>query len=240
MKQLVKKIFHYLPFAITKNQKYDLQTRKVIRQVCKADTNCIDVGCHKGEIMDLMLHYAPRGKHYGFEPIPDLYRFLKDKYRNTPHCTVSDTALSNKSGTTSFNYVVSNPSYSGIKKRDYDRPHEEDTTITVKTELLDHLLDDQYCPGLMKIDVEGAEMLVLEGAAGIIERCHPVIIFEHGLGASDIYGTTPEQVWDFFTGKNYKISLLQYWLKDKRFFRQQEFEAQYYQRLNHYFIAWHA
>lgn len=237
MKELLKKILYVLRIAITKNQKYDLQTRKVIKAVCKDNTNCIDIGCHRGDIMDLMLRFAPEGQHYGFEPLPHLYEFLKEKYKGTD-CIISDVALSNVSGKTSFNYVVSNPSYSGIKKRVYDRPDEKDTVITVKTELLDNILPKNYRAGLIKIDVEGAEMQVLQGAIATIEAANPIIIFEHGLDASDIYGTTPEMVYTFFEKLNYNISLLKDWLATKAYFSKAEFETQYYKRLNHYFIAW--
>lgn len=237
MKELIKKILYILRIAITKNQKYDLQTLKVIKAVCNTETNCIDVGCHRGDIMDILLRFAPNGHHYGFEPLPHLYQFLKEKYKNT-NCTISDIALSNVSGSTSFNYVVSNPSYSGIKKRNYDRPNEQDTVITVKTELLDNFLPKDYKLGLIKIDVEGAEMQVLKGAAATIEATKPMIIFEHGLGASDIYGTTPDMIYAFFDEKKYNISLLKDWLNNKKFFTLKEFETQYYKRINHYFIAW--
>lgn len=239
MKYLIKKIFRYLPVAITKNQRYDLLTRRVIRKVCRSNSNCIDVGCHKGEILDLMRQAAPLGAHYGFEPIPDLYRALAARYRDT-NCTISDIALSDESGTASFNYVLSNPSYSGLLRRSYDRPHEDDTSITVRTAPLDEVYPKGMRAGLIKIDVEGAEMKVLQGATGVIRSGRPVIIFEHGLGASDVYGTTPQQVFAFFAGSEYQVSLLNRWLKGKPALTEKEFVRQFEQKLNHYFIAYPA
>lgn len=239
MKKILKKIARQLPFALTKNIRYDQLTEEVINQVCKADTNCIDVGCHKGEILDMMMKAAPQGHHYGFEPIPELYGILKEKFKKT-NCTISDVALSDKTGIISFNYVLSNPSYSGIKKRSYDRAHEKDMSIDVRTEKLDEVLNEKYPTGLVKIDVEGAELLVLKGAKKTIARCKPVIIFEFGLGASDAYDTNPKDLWTFFEENNYHISLLENWLKDKSYFSLKDLEEQYYNRINHYFIAWAA
>src|SRR5690606_21594008 len=125
------------------------------RKVCKPGSNCLDVGCHKGEILDLFLQYAPQGTHYGFEPIPGLYEDLKKKYGALENCRLFDIALSDKKGTSSFNYVVSNPSYSGLLKRNYDHPNEQDTLITVRTERLDDLLPPDFRVDLIKIDVEG-------------------------------------------------------------------------------------
>lgn len=127
IKEIIKKLLSFSPIPLTKNQMYDQQTKKVIQKVLKKDSNCIDVGCHKGEILDLMLSHCPLGHHYGFEPIPSLYENLVKKYEQEKNCTILKIALSNQSGETSFNYVLSNPSYSGLKKRKYDRPSEKDS-----------------------------------------------------------------------------------------------------------------
>ena len=60
-----------LPIPITRNQRYDHQTRQVIRRVCRPDSTCIDIGCHKGEVLEIMRQAAPEGHHFGFEPIPE-------------------------------------------------------------------------------------------------------------------------------------------------------------------------
>jgi len=236
MKRFLKRLLRYSPIALTRNQHYDRLTKKVIATVCRPDSNCIDVGCHKGEILDLMLAAAPKGHHWGFEPIPDLYEALILKYANTP-CTISAFALSNAAGEAKFNYVTSNPSYSGLLRRSYDRPNEEDTSITVKTARLDDILPLDTRVDLIKIDVEGAEMLVLSGASAIIARAKPVIIFEHGLGASDIYGTGPEDVFAFFTNLGYGIYLLEDFLAKKTSFSVEDFSKQYHSQKNFYFVA---
>ncbi len=238
MKEAIKQIVKKIPIAFTKNQQYDKQTKKVIRELCSPDSNCIDIGAHKGEVLDIMLQYAPSGEHYAFEPIPDMYKELKGKYAGLKNCHVHEYALSNNSGTTSFNYVITNPSYSGLKKRKYDRDNEEDTTIEVKTELLDNIIPETYRPELIKIDVEGGELLVLQGAINTIKRAQPTIIFEHGLGASDYYDSTPEKVFDLLTGCELRISTMQRWLNNKPCMSKEEFCRHYYQQLNYYFIAY--
>ncbi len=236
MKRILKRILQYSPVALTKNQHYDRLTKKVIRTVCKQDSNCIDVGCHKGEILDLMIASAPNGTHWGFEPIPVMYEALVKKYAGTK-CTISPIALSNEAGEAQFNYVTSNPSYSGLLRRKYDRPNEEDTSITVKTALLDDVLPAGYRADLIKIDVEGAEMLVLKGARQTIAAGAPVVIFEHGIGASDVYGTAPEEVFDYFRTLGYGIFLLENYLAKRKPLTEAQFKGQYHSRKNFYFVA---
>jgi FkbM family methyltransferase len=233
LKNLIKK----LPFDFTKNQAYDTQTNAVIKQVCKQDSNCLDIGCHKGEVMDIILRYAPEGRHFGFEPIPHMYKDLIAKYKGTK-CTIHEVALSHKAGVSVFNHVVSNPAYSGLVKRSYDRPNEVDEQIEVRTEKLDTLFDKGMQIDLIKIDVEGGELNVLKGAVETIKRTKPVIIFEHGLGASEFYGSSPEKVFALFTELNYNVSLMKSWLDGKSAYNLEQFKNQFYNKKNYYFIAY--
>jgi len=239
MKSLIKKLVKSLPFDFSLNQQYDTQTKRVIQKHCNSQSNCIDIGCHKGEIMDLFLQQSPGGKHIGFEPIPGMYNDLIAKYSKIANCSIYNIALSNTKGTTSFNYVISNPAYSGLVKRNYDRPQETDKLIEVDTDKLDNILPDDYKVDLIKIDVEGGELLVLEGAIGTLTKKRPVVIFEHGLGASDCYGTTPDQVFALFEKCGYKITTMKNWLAGKDPFSRQQFEDQYYSKSNYYFLAYH-
>ena len=238
LKAAAKRFLKSLPITFTQNQRYDRQTHRVIKKVCRPDSNCLDVGCHKGEIMDLFLHYAPQGIHYGFEPIPGLFEDLVKKYADFKNCRLFDIALSDKKGTSSFNFVVSNPSYSGLLKRNYDHRNEQDKLISVNTERLDDLLPRELPVDLVKIDVEGGEILVLRGAMETLTRCKPVVIFEHGLGASELYGATPEQVFDLFEQCGMRVSLMRRFLNDHPPLTREEFTRHYYRKWNYYFIAY--
>jgi|SRR6056297_1176323 len=238
IRQKIKDITNFLHIYITKNQLYDRHTQLVLNRVLKSNSNCIDVGCHKGEVLDQMISASPEGHHFGFEPIPELYQELKKRYNNTIKVQIANLALSDNSGTVKFNYVVSNPSYSGMRKRDYDRQDEKDTEIEVRTECLDHFLPDDYRVDLMKIDVEGAEYLVLKGAKSIIERDKPIIIFEFGLGAANHYEVQPADVFKYFEELGMSINTLGRFLASETPFSLKAFHHQYVDRVNYYFIAY--
>jgi FkbM family methyltransferase len=235
MKELIKRILKRLPFKFTKNQEYDSLTEDVLKFVLRSDSICIDVGSHKGEILDLFLKYSKGARHYAFEPIPEFYKNLSRKYGE--RCRVYNMALSNTSGETTFNYVVSNPAYSGIRKRDYKRK-ETIKEITVPTEKLDNLIPWKERIDLIKIDVEGAEQWVLEGAKETISRNLPTIIFEHGLGASEHYNSNPSQVFALLHECGLKVSTMDRFLTNRPNLSEPEFVEQYEQRINYYFIAY--
>lgn len=237
MLKILKSFLKSLPIAFTRNQRYDIQTRAVIQRFCSDTSCCVDVGCHKGEVLDIMRQAAPEGHHFGFEPIPDLFHHLQAKYQGSA-CTISAIALSDKKGTSTFNYVVSNPSYSGLVKRDYDRPNEKDTTITVQTDRLDDVLPADQSVDLIKIDVEGGELLVLTGARQTLTRNRPVVIFEHGMGAAEHYGSSPDQVYDFLSECGLQVSLMSRWLNHKAPLTREAFIREFTEKRNYYFIAY--
>jgi len=224
--------------TIDKNVFYNSLTDLIFRKILKDTSTCVDVGCHRGSILQIMMKYSANGKFFAFEPLPQQYKYLQEIYGNSKGVSVYNIALSDIAGESSFNYVISNPEYSGLIKRSYDRPTEEDTQITVKTDLMDNLLTDVKID-LIKVDVEGAELQVFRGAKELIKRDKPAIIFEHGLGAADCYGTTPEDVYDLLNGYcGLDINLLDGFLVKKQPLSKSAFCEQFYKGLNYYFMAY--
>lgn len=236
IKDTIRELFISLHLDLTKNLKYDRLTRSILKNYLMKDSNCIDVGCHKGEILDLILHYAPEGKHYAFEPIPYLYSELKNKYDFK--VKVFPYALSDYSGETTFQLVKNAPAYSGIKRRRYDisNPIIEEIKVDLKT--LDEIIPFNEKIHLIKIDVEGGEFGVLKGAKNLLKMNKPIIIFECGKGASDYYGTSPLDLYNFISIEiGLKIYTLQSFIQNKQPINEDEFENYYNTNEEYYFIA---
>jgi len=215
---------------------YDRQTLAVMERYLRSDSNCVDVGCHAGLILKEMVRLAPAGSHYAFEPIPELGRALAESY---PQVRVLNLALSDSESEAVFHHVLTNPGYSGLRKRRYDRPGEVIEEIQVQTALLDDLLPGGFRVDFMKIDVEGAELNVLRGAFQTIKRCRPAIVFEHGLGASEFYDDAPpERVYELLNAVcGMQISLMEDWLAERPALTRDAFLEQFYTGANYYFMA---
>lgn len=235
IKDTIRKSLNALHLDLTKNLKYDRLTKDVITKSLKINSNAIDVGCHKGEILDLILKHAPSGKHYAFEPIPDFYNALKLKYAS--RCEIFPFALSDQPGETTFNYVKNAPAFSGIKKRKYEVQNPDVQELHVKVESLDHLIPSSAQIDFIKIDVEGGEFGVLKGAADLLKRCKPIVVFECGLGASDFYGTKPGELFAYLDQCGYHIYSLQNWLEKKSAYSESQFTECYNQNSEYYFVA---
>jgi FkbM family methyltransferase len=235
IKNIIRLTLNLLHIDLTKNLEYDRLTKSIMNKVLKADSNCIDVGCHKGEILDIILKRSPKGTHFGFEPIPYLYNNLKKKYNGKAN--ILPYALAEKNGTSTFQFVKNAPAYSGIKKRKYNVNQPDIEEINVELKVLDELIPPETKIDFIKIDVEGAEFGVLKGAANLIKRDKPLVIFEFGLGASDYYGTKPEDLFGFFENAGMKISTLKGYIKEREALSLVQFDDLYNNNKEYYFIA---
>ena len=207
-----------------------------MKREIKVDSNCIDVGCHKGEILENILKYSPKGTHFGFEPIPMLFKQLKKKYNNK--ATILADALSDKEGSSTFQFVKNAPAYSGIKKRKYDLVNPEIQEINVSLNTLDKVIPEGLKIDFIKIDVEGGEFDVLKGGKELLIKNKPTIVFECGLGASNFYDTKPTEVFNYLSNEiGLKISLLKSFLNMKPSLSLVEFEELYKANKEYYFIA---
>ena len=229
VKNIVKKI---LP--ITNNIRYDNQTYKIMKIVLEADSTFIDVGCHEGEVLDQAIQFSPKGRHFGYEPIPDLFSNLSEKYSSS--CQIKNYAIADFVGESEFHHVVSNPAYSGIKKRSYPKM-ENINKIKIKTTTLDKELINESRVDLIKIDVEGGEFAVLKGSEKIINKFHPVFIFEHGLGASDFYGTSSDKIFDFFDSLEYNIFTLKGFINQSPALSKEKLKDLYNRNKEYYFLS---
>lgn len=237
MKSLLRKLLMLIPLNFNQNITYDRQARSIIRKCTSKHSNCVDVGCHKGEFLDLFLKYCPDGHHIAFEPIPSFYRNLVKKYGEK--ADVRELCLSDDRGKNSFVHVVSNPAYSGILKRNFDRSGEKVEKIEVFTDTLDNVMDENAEIDFVKIDVEGAEYKVLKGATQTLKRCRAVIVFEFGLGAADVYRTTPDMMYDLLcVDLGMQVGLLSRFLKNRENLSRAQFNHEFYSGNHYYFVAW--
>jgi len=237
IKDVLRKLLIFFHLDITKNLQYDRLTQVIMKKKIKKNSNCIDIGCHKGDILELMLAYSPEGKHYAFEPIPYLFEKLKDRFKNKAQ--IFPYALSDSNGYATFQLVKNAPAYSGLKKRKYDIPNPEIEEIEVEIKMLDDIIPLDEKIDFIKIDVEGAEFSVLKGATNLLKKNKPTILFECGKGAGDYYGTNPLDLYDFITNEiGLKIfTLTSYHSKNKLPLSRDAFGNCFNTNTEYYFVA---
>ncbi|MFI2663168.1 FkbM family methyltransferase [Micromonospora carbonacea] len=198
-----------------RNEDYDRLTVEIIERVCGRTAVSVDLGAGVGEITQHLVRVAPEGRHFAVEPLPALADELADRL---PSVTVVRAAAADAAGRHSFVHVVSNPGYSGLRRRPYDRPAETLHEITVDTVRLDDVIPADVRVDLIKIDIEGGEVLALRGARDTLRRGRPVIVFEHGGDhVMREYGTTTDDLWSLLVEElGYQVFTLPAWLAGGR------------------------
>jgi len=144
-----------------------------------------DVGACMGIHSFILSQFLPQGEVIAFEPMPSNRGILVDN-KSVNHCdnvTVFREALSDEEGTREFAIRESlQPGYGrhSFVTGDYDSVK----TITVDVEKGDGLLvrnPEIPRPNLIKIDVEGAGPLVIEGLKNMLnsDECHTIVFETH-------------------------------------------------------------
>jgi FkbM family methyltransferase len=170
---------------------------QVIRMLVRESSNCIDVGCHLGSVLSLLVKLAPRGRHMAFEPIPWKANRLANKF---PGVDVRQMAVGDSSGEVTFHIDLETSGYSGLRTAVSRIGHTRD--LTVPCVRLDELVSSERAIDFIKIDVEGAELLVLRGSREFIRRDRPPIVFESTSSALSLYGLSTSELFNHLVQEN--------------------------------------
>jgi FkbM family methyltransferase len=149
----------------------------VLASTLRSDGAYVDVGANRGQVLREAVRVAPSASHVAFEPIPALAAELA---RSFPGVDCRALALGAAPDVAQFCYFTGLDGWSGLRRS----PHVSDAQgkpeyITVEVSTLDREIAQP--PRVVKIDVEGAELAVLEGMTATLERHQPAVICEvHG------------------------------------------------------------
>lgn len=117
---------------------------------------------------------------HSFEPIPFIASVVRENTTINKGVSVNTLALSNTAGTVDLHISESsglstiNTATTNIHSYTYN----ESNKITVEAQTLDGYVTTHTPPTFIKIDVEGAEEQVIEGASGFLSTHAPVIAME--------------------------------------------------------------
>lgn len=135
-----------------------------------------DLGAHVGfHTLLASVLVGSKGKVFAFEPMPKNLHYLKEhlKINQINNVTIIEAAVSEKNGVAYFEQTES--SFQGHLS--------SQGSIRVNVVSLDQLIAEGKVPtpDYIKMDVEGAEVQVLQGAKSLIEKSHPTIFLAtHG------------------------------------------------------------
>jgi FkbM family methyltransferase len=181
---------------------YELDTLRLLRRLLTPGDHFVDVGANIGYFA---LHAAgivgPSGHVDAFEPDPINRARLESNLSancQPPHIRVHAIAASDRAGEATLYHPANDANHNHGEASFFTRSGQP---YTVTTARLDQHLE--RVPALVKMDIEGAEMLALQGATGWLGGTQPPTwIIEHNPASSAAAGHRPGELLRFMQRQN--------------------------------------
>lgn len=171
----------------------------------------VDVGAHVGYYsLKAANVVGPSGHVLAIEPNPDTLPTLRANIQANGDnmIAVEPVACSDSEGMlTLFAAPRENTGASSLSKANASHAGIATKSFQVRSRPLDALVDENQLTrvDVIKIDVEGAELLVLKGAQRTLDRYHPVIIMELEAEQLKSMGTSSAEVIQFLRSHGYTL-----------------------------------
>jgi len=159
---------------------YEAATNKVLAQYVKKNDVVIEAGANLGSETLLLSKLVGNGTVYGFEPNPHTFERLgmNVSINNLANVKIFDCALGEKNGNIDFNIYPKDFCNPGMSSKYMETAITQKITVAQKT--IDSFVAENRVEKVdfLKMDIQGAEMDLLMGAANTIGKHHPTIFLE--------------------------------------------------------------
>ena len=149
----------------------------------------IDAGGYVGDTALLFSSYTDKDIHV-FEASPSNMDIIRETIRlnHLDNIVPVSKALGEKSGTATFSLGERNSCNSLVERPGYNYPdHIEVPVVTLD----DYVRENNIEVGLIKVDIEGGEQLLLKGAVETIRTQHPILLISIYHSANDFFEIKP-------------------------------------------------
>lgn len=147
-----------------------------------------------------------KGLVLAFEPGHEIFSVLQRSVaiNHYTHVRLFEAGLSNTSGTAT---LYSHPHGASSFSLGRASGNEDGNSFQIQVRKLDDVLEAEGVRNVdcIKMDVEGAEELILLGAVRLFERCKPRVIFEINTSAIAALNLKKEGAWGFLAERGYEF-----------------------------------
>ena len=178
------KRYNRLPFWYHKGL-YEPELSEYIRANLKEGETFWDIGAHAGyHALTAARTVGPRGRVIAVEPDSDTCAIFREQLalNGIGHCTVIQGAVSDREGTVTLRRLAVDSRRSSLEEAGAT----EGETVRVPSMTLDGMATHHPRPRMLKMDIEGAEVLALPGGEGLFrgaDRPRHLIVGVHGAPA---------------------------------------------------------
>jgi len=187
---------------------YERANVQVVKDLLPRGGVYFDVGANIGLMAIPMLKADPNCTVVSFEPSPNTLPYLektRDGSSMTDRWTVIGEALSDSNGTADFHInAAADGAFDGLRATNRLGPQ---SSVRVGATTLDTVWNELGQPevSLIKVDVEGGELAVLNGATQCIEKNRPHILLEWSKENLGLLGDEVSDILGFASNLDYLI-----------------------------------
>ena len=173
----------------------------------------VDVGANVGDTVEKYYYLFPNATVHAFEPDPETFSTLKQRFEPHPRVRCWCSAVSSQSSREPFfvnqdagtNSLLPRPSEG---RRYYNKLGVLRKEIEVPTTTLDEFCHDQGITSLdiLKLDIQGGELLAMQGAAGLLAAQAVKVVYSE-VQFTPLYEQAPlfHDVCAFLESKGYSL-----------------------------------
>lgn len=193
-------------WRLASRKQYEKNELSVLEQLIQQDDFCVDIGANIGIYSVLMAKKASEGSVVAFEPIPLPRAILELNavINGLSNLKVYDNVVSDTLGVVKFS-VTGDTAYSSMQLTGSAK---HVMSLAVQSRTLDEMFTAEGRKvDIVKIDVEGAELLVLQGGQSLLStrRLRPrALLVELNAHNQLAYGHQPRDVVEFMKSYGYE------------------------------------
>lgn len=181
----------------------------ILERLVRPGDDAIDAGANIGLFsVHLASLVGSNGRVLAIEPSPAILPSLRRNLERNGagNVIVYEGLVADEAGEREFHSVNASPEYSSMGAIVHPHAPSDVSTVRVSGTTLDILVERHGLePCFVKIDVEGAEGLVLEGARRTIQRFRPAILSEIDDRLLGTLGHTSSRVWRALEESGYRV-----------------------------------
>ena len=205
-----------MKFELLFNQLHHIHQTRIIKYIKRFKIRYfIDAGAHKGEFLTYLLKLKNIKKIYCFEPQKKIYSILYQNFKNNKKIKFFNIGLGNRN--LKKNIYINKLSYTSTFKKNKKKfylylkkyllgtSNNYEDKYEVKIKKLDEVLRNKNLKDcLLKIDVEGYELNVLNGSINTIKNQVKFILIEKQF-FNQYQGVSHEKIEKLLKKHNFKI-----------------------------------
>lgn len=190
----------------------EMPVQRALMDVLRPGAVAYDIGANVG-FFSLIAARAvgSSGRVYSFEPVPENARLIRrNASLNTfDHIQVVEGAVAEESGTITLT-LAEHPGGATLAREELQPPPDAKGEITVRAVCLDEEVEAGRLPApdVIKIDVEGAELVVLDSMSSILRTRRPILICEVDAAEEDTLRARQQAIQDRLVAAEYRVELL--------------------------------